>query len=540
MAEHGDSDSSLKSGLTKKKVTLEVTEPAFLDEYGTDKRLRDVDLDYGRLTLQNSDKDMPRDGVSDMVSLNYLHEASILDNLRRRFQARKPYTYTGGICVALNPYAWLDIYTPELQSLYESKLRHELDPHVYSTSAHAYRTLKNYNRNQSVLVSGESGAGKTETVKILMRYIAHISAKMGGRGEVDTTIIQKVLKSNPLLETFGNAKTLRNDNSSRFGKFTEMVMDDSMQLSGSRCLTYLLEKSRVVTQNPGERNYHIFHVVLACPTEKRDQYHLEGAKASDFRYLAEGDTTTASIEGIRDSDRFELTMATLELLGLDKVTRDHVVAIVTGILYLGQTSFAGDDDKSQTLPTDSVRLTCDLLGLDYNAFCETTTHRTIIEPGTGRSMSIPLGKSKAETARDALAKDCYERLFFWLVDTINGSTYTLCNAVSTTGSPRTIALLDIFGFENFSVNRFEQLCINFANEKLQQKFTNDFFSVVQQEYKDEGLEWDKIAYKDNSDVLLLFEDRVGDILSSSRGVQTEYRRPSRAGQVLFEQGSEVI
>ena len=146
VAEHGDSDSSLKSGLTKKKVTLEVTEPAFLDEYGTDKRLRDVDLDYGSLTLQNSDKDMPRDGVSDMVSLNYLHEASILDNLRRRFQARKPYTYTGGICVALNPYAWLDIYTPELQSLYESKLRHELDPHVYSTSAHAYRTLKNYNR----------------------------------------------------------------------------------------------------------------------------------------------------------------------------------------------------------------------------------------------------------------------------------------------------------------------------------------------------------------------------------------------------------
>ena len=272
-----------------------------------------------------------------------------------------------------------------------------------------------------------------------MRHIAHISAKMGGRGEVDTTIIQKVLKSNPLLETFGNAKTLRNDNSSRFGKFTEMVMDDSMQLSGSRCLTYLLEKSRVVTQNPGERNYHIFHVVLACPTEKIDQYHLE-ERTSDFRYQR-GRHHHCEYRGIRDSDRFELTMATLELLGLDKVTRDHVVAIVTGILYLGQTSFAGDDDKSQTLPTDSVRLTCDLLGLDYNAFCETTTHRTIIEPGTGRSMSIPLGKSKAETARDALAKDCYERLFFWLVDTINGSTYTLCNAVSTTGSPRTMLFL---------------------------------------------------------------------------------------------------
>ena len=498
-----------RTATNTKKVTLEVTDPAYLDKYGAEQRFREINLDYGSLTLQNTDKDMPRDGVNDMAALNYLHEASILENLRRRFQARMPYTYSGGICIALNPYMWLDIYTPELQSLYESKLRHEVDPHVYSTSAHAYRTLRDYNRNQSVLVSGESGAGKTETVKILMKHVAHISARAKGTGKADTSIIEKVLQSNSLLETFGNAKTLRNDNSSRFGKFIHMHMDSMCQLSGSRCTTYLLEKSRVATQNPGERNYHIFHAVISCRGAIRSKVHLHGAKPSDFRYLCGGDITIASIEGLLDEDRFDLTMSTLELLGVEEGTRENLVKVVAGILYLGQTSFVEDDDGSQIVPTESVQFTCDLLGFDYEVFREMITHRTIIEPGTGESVSIPLGRSAAETARDALARDCYERLFFWLVNKVNTSTHSPCSTASADTLQRTIALLDIFGFENFEVNHFEQLCINFANEKLQQKFTNDVFSVIQQEYINEGLEWDKIEYVDNADVLMLFEDRVG-------------------------------
>ena len=457
------------------------------------------------LPLQN--EGMSELGVDDMCTLNYLHEPSILDNLRRRHKSYAPYTYTGEICIAINPYQWLNIYTTDLMDKYAINLRHELSPpHVYATSAAAYRGLRDYNRNQSILVSGESGAGKTETVKILMGHIAHIS----GRQNIST--IDKVLKANPLLESFGNAKTSRNDNSSRFGKFTRLQFDKYATLSGSRCVTYLLEKSRVIIQqNSQERNYHIFHQVFAAPVATKASLHLGGAHVSDFRYTGNGDVLTDTIEGEHDGTRFEQTMQILELLGVNVEQQRDLQRIIAGICFLGQVSFLGDGESSYVdagAKADGAKC-CELLGLEVAAFEKDTTVRRIVT--SSEEVMVKLSREQASDGRDALAKDIYDRLFQWLVVAINESTaaHGLERDRAYRGSERTIALLDIFGFESFQINRFEQLCINYANEKLQQKFTQDVFMAVQEEYKSEGLEWELIGYKDNADVLDLLEGRLG-------------------------------
>jgi len=449
------------------------------------------------LPLQN--EHLEQSGVNDMIHLNYLHEASILDNLRRRFAHKLPYTYTGDICIAVNPYHWLDIYTEQLQESHKEKMRHESPPHAYSTSSVAYRGLRDYAKNQSILVSGESGAGKTETVKILMSHLAHIS------GRKNDKTIAKVLEANPLLESFGNAKTARNDNSSRFGKFTQLQFDQFTVLAGSKCVTYLLEKSRVVTQNDLERNYHIFHQVFASPDAFKQSLFLSNMNAASFRYTSRGDTTTKFIEGVSDGDRFAQTMGALELLGVGKEKRELVTRILAGILFLGEVVFTGDSDKSSVTVDPNAEKCCALLGLSVADFANMTTVRNI--EVSGQRMTVHLSLREASDGRDALAKDIYEHLFQWLVLVVNDSTSASAPGIAEQN--RTISLLDIFGFESFKVNRFEQLCINFANEKLQQKFTQDVFQTVQEEYKSEGLEWELISYKDNSDVLDLLEGRLG-------------------------------
>ena len=252
------------------------------------------------LPMQN--EDIEETGVDDMAKLNFLHEASVLDNLRRRFRTALPYTYTGDICIATNPYQWLDIYTTELMEEHKGFLRHTLAPHVYATSAAAYRGVRDFCRNQSILVSGESGAGKTETVKILMGHLAHIS------GTQSNETVDRVLKANPLMESFGNAKTARNDNSSRFGKFTQLQFDELTLLQGSRCATYLLEKTRVVGQNELERSYHIFYQLLAAPPRTKAALKLGNKTCKDFLYVNRGDVQTQAIEGVTDADGFAKTM----------------------------------------------------------------------------------------------------------------------------------------------------------------------------------------------------------------------------------------
>ena len=476
------------------------------------------------LPLQN--ENVGEDGVPDMVNLNYLHEASILENLRLRFKASKPYTYVGIICIAINPYRWFpQIYTEQMQDQYAGVMenRRELEPHVYSTSALAYRDLSSFSRPQSILVSGESGAGKTETVKIMLSHIAHVSGKKG-----DSTV-QRILEANPLLESFGNAKTVRNDNSSRFGKFIELQFSKhGANLCGSKCCTYLLEKSRVVAQSPGERNFHIFYQLFAAPREVRTELLQlqDDTRLSDFSFLCRGDTTTTSIEGVEDSSRYMETIQTLQHLGFSLLQIQELQKLLMGVVFLGQISFLGDVDISFIDPSKSAITSscCHLFGLNTATFYEKTTVRRIEAGGRegGGSMVVNLSREQAADGRDALAKDVYDRVFQWIVQKVNRSTCAShaalgldpsvdllrSNAIMTDRS-QVVALLDIFGFEVFKVNRFEQLCINFANEKLQQKFTQDVFAGVQNEYKEEGLEWSLVDYNDNAGVLDLLEGRLG-------------------------------
>lgn len=409
-----------------------------------------------------------------------------------------------------------------MRETYKDKFPHELPPHVYATSAASYRGLTTHSLNQCILVSGESGAGKTETVKILMNHLAFIAGKQ------DDKTVDKLLKANPLLESFGNAKTIRNDNSSRFGKFSQLEFDGQNTLVGSKCVTYLLEKSRVVGQNPNERSYHIMYELLAAPEEIRSNLFLtESNHPGDYYYLANGDLDTTTIEGVSDDDRYINTIAGLQLLNISDDTCGLVAKTLASVLHLGQLSFniqsestAGDaamiSPRGSDRVSDRALAACsDLLGVSSDTFMSTMVNRHI--EVQGKRLDVPLTLEQAISGRDALAKEIYARLFNWLVLVINFNTSSIANTRSgqyDKNSPRsrlsayaTISLLDIFGFESFNVNRFEQLCINYANEKLQQKFAQDVFKTVQREYLEEGIGLESIAFKDNSDVLDLIDGK---------------------------------
>jgi len=508
----------------------------------SERRLLKVDI--RSLPLHNLN--IGHTGVEDMCDLGFLHEASILNNLQRRFENKLPYTRSGDICIAVNPYQWLDIYAQSSMASYSKKLRHELAPHVFATSAEAYRGLRDRNRNQSILVSGESGAGKTETVKIMLNMLAHVAtpASTGNSSEESRSIVQKIISANPLLESFGNAKTARNDNSSRFGKFTELQFElsSSAPLVGSKCTTYLLEKSRVVIQNDlHERNYHVFYQLLAHQAKNPRTSGSIQLSPKNFKYLNQGDLKTNSIEGKSDMEHYQITLDALELLGVRSDVRHKMEDVLLGILHFGETEFErhGHDElrvRSQNTPYQAHLV--ELFGLqdDFENFRSEITTRTI--KAEGKSIVLPLSLEQACTGKDALAKEIYARLFQWLVLVINFTTSTCVGLEECSSTPRgagddeddmtsgfggsfpvsnnrsgaafgTIALLDIFGFESFKINRFEQLCINYANEKLQQKFCLDCFRTVQQEYRDEGLAWEAIPFHDNCDTLFMLEGGSG-------------------------------
>jgi len=465
--------------------------------------LKDEGLEeFDALPLQNMDQ--PDDGCPDMCHLNYLHEPAILYNLRRRFNAVKPYTYTGEICIAVNPYQWIDIYTEELQNAYMERHRDELDPHAFGVSATAYNQLRANAKDQSILVSGESGAGKTETVKILMNHLAAVG------GNNDDGVIKRVINSNPLLESFGNAKTVRNDNSSRFGKFTQLQFDTGApvtELMGSRCEHYLLEKTRVIALSPGERSYHIFYQLIRSADTCKIEWgtELAGKSVEDFYYTAQGDLGTDVIEGTSDHDKFNITTDTLKLIGVDDADIMSLYKALSAILFLGLSKFtpSADGESSSVADPELIEQVSRLLEVAPDQLTLGLTTRTMRT--RGEAIAVQLDPGKAVDARDALAKALYAKLFDWLVGAINAST----SRKRDVAKEGIISLLDIFGFECFATNRFEQLCINFANEKLQQKFTQDVFKTVQIEYEEEGINWDHIEFPDNADMLELVEGKKG-------------------------------
>ncbi|KAF1336444.1 Myosin-like protein, partial [Globisporangium splendens] len=447
-------------------------------------------------SLPYQNEDLGEFGIEDMIALNYLHEAAILYNVKKRFLKRLPYTYTGDICIAVNPYQWLpELYAEDIHAQYLTKNRDELPPHVYATSVASYNDMKRNAVNQSILVSGESGAGKTETTKILMNHLASIA------GGLNDNTIKKIIEVNPLLESFGNAKTVRNDNSSRFGKFTQLQFDKAGILVGARCRTYLLEKTRVIHHESPERNYHIFYQILESTSAPK--WYLDNSKS----YTYTGDNTAMKIEGISDEAHFERTRTALGLIGLSYEEQEVLFEVLAGILHLGEIKINkknGNDEEAVIAPNDPAAVsTTALFGISVEDLETALCSRKIAV--SGEILKKHLRKEQAEECRDALAKATYSNIFDWLVSVINASLENDKKMRNHVG------ILDIFGFEHFKHNSFEQFCINYANEKLQQKFTQDVFKTVQLEYEAEGIIWSHIDFADNQDVISIIEDRLGII-----------------------------
>ncbi|KAH7424896.1 hypothetical protein KP509_11G030500 [Ceratopteris richardii] len=449
------------------------------------------------------DPDAQPGGVDDMTKLAYLHEPGVLYNLASRYELNDIYTYTGNILIAVNPFAKLPhLYDVHMMEQYRGATFGELSPHVFAIADTAYRAMINEGRSQSILVSGESGAGKTETTKLLMQYLAF----MGGRAMTDgRTVEQQVLESNPLLEAFGNAKTVRNDNSSRFGKFVELQFDRSGRISGAAVRTYLLERSRVVQISDPERNYHCFYQLCASP-EDAEKYKL--GDPTSFHYLNQ--SNCYELDHTNSSREYTKTRRAMDIVGISLEEQEAIFRVVASILHLGNITFIqGKEVDSSILKDDKskfhLQTAAELLMCDKQSLLESLTTRIIVT--RDENITKTLDPVSATTNRDTLAKTVYSRLFDWLVDKIN-------NSIGQDPASKTlIGVLDIYGFESFKTNSFEQFCINLTNEKLQQHFNQHVFKMEQEEYTKEEINWSYIDFVDNQDVLDMIEKKPLGIIA---------------------------
>ncbi|XP_047426089.1 unconventional myosin-Vb isoform X2 [Mugil cephalus] len=436
-------------------------------------------------------------GENDLTALSYLHEPAVLHNLRVRFlESNHIYTYCGIVLVAINPYEQLQIYGEEVINAYSGQNMGDMDPHIFAVAEEAYKQMARDERNQSIIVSGESGAGKTVSAKYAMRYFATV----GGSAN-DTSVEEKVLASSPIMEAIGNAKTTRNDNSSRFGKYIEIGFSRNYHIIGANMRTYLLEKSRVVFQAEDERNYHVFYQLCASASlpEFKD---LGLSSAEDFTYTSLGENIF--IEGVNDAEDFKKTREAFTLLGIKESSQSSIFKIVASILHLGNIQICSErDGDSCHVSRDDVHLGhfCRLLGVELQQMEHWLVHRKLATASETYVKNMSL--RQASNARDALAKHIYARMFDWIVEHINKALHTSSKQHSFIG------VLDIYGFETFEVNSFEQFCINYANEKLQQQFNSHVFKLEQEEYMKEQIPWTLIDFYDNQPCIDLIEARLG-------------------------------
>ncbi|XP_016580015.1 myosin-17 isoform X1 [Capsicum annuum] len=450
------------------------------------------------------DTEAPPGGVDDMTKLSYLHEPGVLQNLATRYELNEIYTYTGNILIAVNPFQRLPhLYDSHMMEQYKGAAFGELSPHVFAIADVAYRAMINEGKSNSILVSGESGAGKTETTKMLMRYLAHLGGRSGVEGR---TVEQQVLESNPVLEAFGNAKTVRNNNSSRFGKFVEIQFDKSGRISGAAIRTYLLERSRVCQISNPERNYHCFYLLCAAPAEEVERYKLGNTKS--FHYLNQ--SKCYELDGVNDAEEYLATRRAMDIVGISEEEQDAIFRVVAAILHLGNVEFAkGEEIDSSVIKDEQARfhlnMTAELLKCDAKSLEDALITRVMVTPE--EVITRTLDPEAALGSRDALAKTIYSRLFDWIVEKINSSIGQDPNSKSIIG------VLDIYGFESFKTNSFEQFCINFTNEKLQQHFNQHVFKMEQEEYEKEEINWSYIEFVDNQDVLDLIEKKPGGIIA---------------------------
>ncbi|KAL1548316.1 myosin-8-like [Salvia divinorum] len=451
------------------------------------------------------DLEAPLEGVDDMTKLSYLHEPGVLYNLKCRYNINEIYTYTGNILIAVNPFQRLPhLYNDNMMEKYKGMAIGELSPHPYAIADNAYRQMIKEDLSQAILVSGESGAGKTESTKSLMTYLAYMGGSVGVEGK--RTVEQQVLESSPVLEAFGNAKTVRNNNSSRFGKFVEIQFNNRGRISGAAIRTYLLERSRVCQVSNPERNYHCFYMLCAAPAQDVEKYKLGNPR--DFHYLNQ--SNCYELDGVDDSKEYLITRRAMDIVGISPEEQDGIFRVVAAILHLGNVEFGKGSDGDASHPKDDqsrfhLKTVAELLMCDEQCLEDSLCKRMMVT--RDETITKSLNATDAAVSRDALAKIVYSRLFDWLVDKINNSI----GQDST--SKLLIGLLDIYGFESFKTNSFEQFCINLTNEKLQQHFNQHVFKMEQEEYTKEEIDWSYIEFVDNQDILDLIEKKPGGIIA---------------------------
>ncbi|RMZ91960.1 hypothetical protein DV736_g787, partial [Chaetothyriales sp. CBS 134916] len=450
------------------------------------------------------------EAAEDLTSLSHLNEPAILQAIKLRYAQKEIYTYSGIVLIATNPFARVDsLYVPQMVQIYTGKQRQSQAPHLFAIAEEAYIDMLRKNINQTVVVSGESGAGKTVSAKYIMRYFATrgspSEALKGSKSRLDalSKIEEQILATNPVMEAFGNAKTTRNDNSSRFGKYIEIMFDSNTDIIGARIRTYLLERSRLVFQPLKERNYHVFYQLVAGATEaERQDFGL--LPVEQFDYMNQG--TEPVLDGVDDAAEFAGTRKSLTTIGLAPETQAEIWRVLAALLHLGNIKITAARNESAHLSSSDPSLVraCDMLGLDAANFSKWLVKKQLVTR-EGAIISN-LVQQQATVVRDSVAKFIYSSLFDWLVHTINQGLATpeVMQRLHTF-----IGVLDIYGFEHFAKNSFEQFCINYANEKLQQEFNQHVFKLEQEEYMREEIDWTFIDFADNQPCIDLIEGKLG-------------------------------
>ncbi|XP_010900764.2 unconventional myosin-Ib isoform X2 [Esox lucius] len=445
-------------------------------------------------------------GVGDMVLLEPLNENSFIENLRKRFDHNEIYTYIGSVVISMNPYRSLPIFTPEKVEEYRNRNFYELSPHIYALADEAYRSLRDQDKDQCILITGESGAGKTEASKLVMSYVAAVC----GKGQEVNKVKEQLLQSNPVLEAFGNAKTVRNDNSSRFGKYMDIEFDFKGDPLGGVISNYLLEKSRVCKQPRGERNFHIFYQLLSGASNDTLTKLKLDRDFSKYNYLS---LDSATVNGLDDAASFRTVWNAMQIVGFMEDEVQSVLELVAAVLKLGNIEFKPESrvngfDESRVKDKNDLKEMCELLGIEQSVLERAFSYRTV--EAKMEKVSTTLNVAQAYYARDALAKNLYSRLFSWLVTRINESIKAQAKT-----RHKVMGVLDIYGFEIFEDgdNSFEQFIINYCNEKLQQIFIELTLREEQEEYIREGIEWTNIEYFNNAIICDLIENNQNGILA---------------------------
>lgn len=483
-------------------------------------------------------------GVSDLTLLSKITDEAINDNLHKRFMNGTIYTYIGHVLISVNPFQDLGIYTQKTLDMYKGKNRLEVPPHVYAIAESMYYNLKSYGENQCVIISGESGAGKTEAAKQIMQYIANVSVddnvERSTQASGITKIKDMVLATNPLLESFGCAKTLRNNNSSRHGKYLEIFFHPlTHQPNAAHITNYLLEKQRVVQQITNERNFHIFYQFTKhCPPQYQQMFGIQGPET--YIYTSAAQCITA--EGIDDGKDFAETLRAMEVIGVTQSEQDNIFRMLATILWVGNISFIEDESGNAAIRDEGVtNFVAYLLEVNPETLKKSLVER-IIETShgmrRGSTYHVPLNIVQATAVRDALAKGIYNNLFDWIVERVNASL----RATGDQQEKKSIGILDIYGFEIFENNSFEQICINYVNEKLQQIFIQLTLKAEQDEYVQEQIKWTPIEYFNNKVVCDLIEatrPQPGLFAALNDSIKTAHADSDAADQVFAQRLSMV-